>query len=274
MSRRNYDDEDFIPWYRRVTPTWLGLSIEARGALVSVAMHLNRATGALPLRKGLASLAVLLNVPWEKLEPAIAELIAEEKLGWDGARFVLFDPEHENRRRRTSADRMRDLRAKAKLPDSQPPSGNVTPSDACDVRDEHKTDVTGVTPPLSVSSVSSDLSSQRGEPERGPPDWFVEVVDGVCMDTGERFAAPEAWLRYSGHRATKGIAVNAQDARYWLGTVMVPEARKERRAESDRRLNQQRRDGPPERPKQSREEARREAQEFAAHLAARNKGAA
>lgn len=94
------------------------------------------------------------------------------------------------------------------------------------------------------------------------------------MDTGEKFAVPEAWIRYSGHRATKGLPVNERDARYWLGTVMVPEARKERRAESDRRLNQQRRDGPPEKPKQSREEARREAQAFAAELAARNKGAA
>ena len=94
------------------------------------------------------------------------------------------------------------------------------------------------------------------------------------MDTGERFAVPEAWLRYSNHRVTKGLPVNDRDARYWLGTVMVPEARKERRNESDRRLNQQRRDGPPEKPKPTREEARREAQAFAAQLAARNKGAA
>jgi len=198
-------------------------------------------------------------------------LWVDHEAGWSIHNF-----EKKSARATSSAERMRRLREKRGKADG----GDVT----CDVTPVTVTPNT-VTVCSSSSSSSSDLkiSSPADQinltggsvgPPAKPPEWFADLVQAICDDTGERFGVPEAWMRYSGHRATKGIAVNPQDARYWLGTVMVPEARKERRAESDRRLNQQRRDGPPEKPKQSREEARREAQEFAAQLAARNKGAA
>jgi hypothetical protein len=91
------------------------------------------------------------------------------------------------------------------------------------------------------------------------------VVERVCDDTGERFGVAEAWLRYAGHRSGKRIAMNERDAGYWLGTVMVPEARKERRAASDRAANAQRLGKPPglvehERRKLSPEEQRKQDQ--------------
>lgn len=51
----------------------------------------------------------------------------------------------------------------------------------------------------------------------------------------------DCWLRYAGHRADKGKRPEANDARYWLTTVMVPEARKEaaaaaRQRERDKRF--------------------------------------
>jgi hypothetical protein len=176
----------------------------------------------------------------------------------------------EKKTSRNSTERVRKYREKMRQP--QP---DVTPDETLSRVSETPPETGGETSPSISPSISVSVSSsQRGEPERGPPQWFADVVEAIHADTGERFAVPEAWIRYSGHRTTVGKAINPQDARYWLGTVMVPEARKERMAASDRRLNQQRRDGPPPPPKQSREEARREAQAFAAQLAARNKGAA
>lgn len=262
-----HDERKFRPWYTPDTARWLRLSLAARGLIAEL---LRKWDDRGEIRAESAEdIAILLRLSVEEITPALAECLKAGRLTWDHEAGVLRDPDFMARQRRSSAERMRDKRARdaARVTD-------VTPRDARDVTPVTDIDVTGrdVTSPL----LSSDLisSSQKGEPERGPPDWFRDIVQAVCDDTGEKFAVHEAWIRYSGHRATVGKAINPQDARYWLGTVMVPEARKERRNESDRRLNQQRRDGPHERPKQSREEARREAQEFAAQLAARNKGAA
>lgn len=52
------------------------------------------------------------------------------------------------------------------------------------------------------------------------------------MNTGVILPVAEAWLRYDGHRAGKGIAPTTKDAQYWLTTVMVPEARELLRRES------------------------------------------
>lgn len=271
----SHDDRKFRPWYTPDTARWLRLSLAARGLIAEL---LRKWDDRGEIRAESAEdIAILLRLSLSEVEPALDECIKAGRLQWDGTGGVLRDPDFPARMRRSSAERMRDKRRR----DAERAAGvtDVTPRDACDVTSVTSNPVTGrdVTSPL----LSSDLisSSREGEREREAPpdkapDWFVAVCEAVAMDTGERFAVPEAWLRYSNHRATKGMPVNDRDARYWLGTVMVPEARKERRAESDRRLNQQRRDGPPEKPKQSREEARREAQEFAAQLAARNKGAA
>jgi hypothetical protein len=244
MSR--YDDEQFLLWFTRPTPTWLELSAAARGVAISVAMELNPRTGALTLRKGLASLAVLVRIPWETLEPALAELIAAGKLAWDGSNFSLSDPEYGERRRKTSADRMREKRERERQ--SSPPPPSCDASDACDV--------TSVTPiPCDAGDapsylISSDLISDRKIPEEipsararapdppvstGPPPWFGEAIETVEAQTGEKLRLADSWLRYSGHRTNKGLPKNQQDAVYWLTTVMVPEARKERRDESSRR---------------------------------------
>ncbi len=67
------------------------------------------------------------------------------------------------------------------------------------------------------------------------PIWFSAAIETVETQTGETLRPPDSWLRYSGHRAGKGVSMGQQDAVYWLTTVMVPESRKERRAESDKR---------------------------------------
>lgn len=134
MGARSYDDEEYLPWYRQPTPTWLELSAAARGVLVSVAMTLNHRTGEVHLRKGLPSLATLLRLPWEDLEPALSELLATGKLEWDGARFVLRDPEYLGRQRprpKTAAERMRDLRARRSRDESDA-SYERSSRDECD----------------------------------------------------------------------------------------------------------------------------------------------
>jgi hypothetical protein len=273
----SHDDRKFRPWYTPDTARWLRLSLAARGLIAEL---LRKWDDRGEIRAECEDdIAILLRLSTDEVQPALYECIKAGRLVWDREEGILRDPDFTARQRRSSAERMRDKRRR----DAERVT-DVTPRDACDVTAVTSDHVTGrdvTSPLLSSDLISSSEADQknltggpRPEPPTKPPEWFADVVEAISMDTGEKFAVPEAWIRYSGHRATKGIAVNPQDARYWLGTVMVPEARKERRAESDRRLNQQRRDGPPERPKQTREEARREAQAFAAELAARNKGAA
>ncbi len=104
--KRAYDDETFLPWYRRPSATWLELSAPARGVLVSVAMELSQKRGELTLRRGLESLAVIVRIPWPVLGPALDELIAVGKLAWDPAEAILSDPEYLDRARPTSKERV------------------------------------------------------------------------------------------------------------------------------------------------------------------------
>jgi hypothetical protein len=87
--------------------------------------------------------------------------------------------------------------------------------------------------------IPEEIPSARAKPDPGakPPDWWASVLETMAMQTGETIPAGEAWLRYAGHRASKNLPANREDALYWLTTVMVPEARKARaeaRRQSDR----------------------------------------
>lgn len=259
MTGARYESEEWLAWYRELTPTFAELTLAERGALVSIVMVLNPRTGEKPLRRGLSSLPSVLGdgVTWEDLEPALGRLIALGKLEWDGSNFVLKDPEYLVRKRKTSAERTAEWRARKR--------------DAGDTRD-----VTNVTPSHVTQTRSDQIrQDQTRDPPTGdlgaPPEWFVQTAERVIGDTGERFGIPEAWLSYAGHRRNKMIAMNANDASYWLARVMVPEARRERQAAREREDNRHRRFEPPERPKVPREQAKREAEEFAAKLAARRK---
>jgi hypothetical protein len=83
---------------------------------------------------------------------------------------------------------------------------------------------------LDLEKIPEEITSVRARPDPGgaPPDWWEAVLATLAMQTGETIAAGEAWLRYAGHRAGKGIAATREDAMYWLTTVMVPQARKDR----------------------------------------------
>ncbi len=83
-----------------------------------------------------------------------------------------------------------------------------------------------------TSTSTSDLLSRSEEPKQigsadpgQPPTWFGVALEVIAMGTGVSLPAVEAWLRYEGHRAGKGIAPTTKDAQYWLTSVMVPEAR-------------------------------------------------
>lgn len=130
---RDYDSDEFIPWYREATPTWLELSDAERGVLVSVAMELNPKTGERILRRGLSSLALVVQIPWERLEPALARLIALGKLEWDGGRFALRDPGYLERKRKTSTERVREFRARQRSAGNE---GNVSSVSGTQRREE------------------------------------------------------------------------------------------------------------------------------------------
>lgn len=180
MSR--YESEPFIPWYTTPTVGWLELSAAARGVLISVAMHMSR-DGEISLRRGLPSLAVLLRLPWEDVEPALGELVAAGKLQWDGAAFVLRDPDHAERKRPTSAERTRAWRERRSSAPPPPSSGvpsvtsrdvtgvTVTSSDvrvtACDVGDVAS----------NLISSLSDLPDRIEDPDRDPPRALPPPLD-------------------------------------------------------------------------------------------------
>lgn len=147
-------------------------------------------------------------------------------------------------------------------------------------------------------SVSVSVSSPEGEREREPPApypdigtptklpaWFSAALETVATQTGETLRPPDSWLRYSGHRAGKGRPPGQQDAVYWLTTVMVPEARKERQEaarqrERDAKFDRQRA-GPGtttetlvDTPEEQAERAERLRRQAAERKAARERGAA
>ncbi len=285
MSR--YDDEPFLLWFTRPTPTWLDLSAEARGVAISVAMEIGLGkSGGITLRKGLRSLETLIRIPWEKLEPAIAELVAAGKLTWDGSKFFLFDPEYAERKRKTSADRMRDLRARK--------------SDARDVTSVTAvTDTTRDAGDVTSNLISSDLIldpdqdlKSTGSAKTDPstrPSWFDDACDTVEMQTGETIDRPAAWLGYYGHRASPESAkgMSRPDALYWLTKVDVRDAKKDRQAAADKRAREAKWDRDRERqrgpapgdppPKPTAAESKAFADELARRMAerkAREKGAA
>jgi hypothetical protein len=174
MTSRSYDDEEYLPWYRQPTPTWLELSAAARGVLVSVAMTLNHRTGEVHLRKGLPSLSTLLRLPWSDLEPAIAELLAAGKLEWDEGRSALRDPEFLARQRprpKSPAERMRDLRARR--------ANDVTPRDGCDASYER-----------SSRDGCDDIRSDqiRSDPPK-PPDRRLSAGTPLAVEIVEAYQA-------------------------------------------------------------------------------------
>jgi len=214
--KRSYDEERYLPWYRRPTPTWLELSIAARGVLVSVAMELNDATGTLFLRRGLSSLATMLRVSLAELEPALAELLEAGKLKWDPDSQTLSDPEYLDRKRPTSTERVRKHRSRN--------AGNVT-----SVSDPPCNGET-VSSSLLFSSLSdSDLSLGSGSPSStDPPAWWGDACELVEQNTGVTLERGPAWLRYWGHRTKSGKRIAKPDAIYWLTSVDVKELAKAR----------------------------------------------
>ena len=289
MSR---DRGDWIPWYCEDSPGWLELSLVARGAAEGIARKMGRNRSELHLgSRGLRGLATLLRCRWEELEPALAELLSpgpngeDPRLVYDEERRVLTDPDHETRRRPSSAERVARHRATKTEPPGPP---DVTPVTVTSVTSDSVTPVTGVrvtSPLLSSDLISSPADQDHLAGQKGvgagassAPPWFDDVLEVIAMDTGERLAKGEAWLRYAGHRASKRERPERDHAIYWLTTVMVQEAKDAREEAHRRRERDEQRDRargapPPPKPRQTPEEAQRKAQQLADRLHGR-KGAA
>lgn len=69
------------------------------------------------------------------------------------------------------------------------------------------------------------------------------MLETLAMNT-EPIAEPAlAWLRYRGHRQTKGMAPTREDALYWLGGVVIPEQKAARQREAEHRKRMEPRGG-------------------------------
>lgn len=83
--------------------------------------------------------------------------------------------------------------------------------------------------PLPLPLPLSESGSREGmQGETEPPEWFIGAIATVEMATGATIEPGAAWLRYQGHRSSNGKPMSAPDARYWLTTVDVREAQKDR----------------------------------------------
>jgi hypothetical protein len=115
------------------------------------------------------------------------------------------------------------------------------------------------------------------DPANAPPSWWDGVLETVGGGTGVHLPGLESWLRYAGHRASKGWPADRGDAVHWLTTVMVKEAREKRdkdRQQRDRDAKWDRqRSGPEPAPPPSQKQAEAMAEELRKRIAAR-KGAA
>lgn len=231
---RDYTHEDWIPWYVRDSAGWLELSLAARGAAEGIARKMGRDKEELPLgSRGLRGLSRTLGCKWEELEPALDELLRPgpdgepPRLVYDRDRNSLRDPGATHRRRPTSTKRVQSLRQRRETETDEtretvPP---VSPHPE-----------TGVTVPSNLFSSdlkSSEIPEEIPSPREGParPLWFDGVCDTVETQLpGETIDRPAAWLRYEGHRnapeSTKGMS--PADARYWLTSVDIKDARKAR----------------------------------------------
>jgi len=239
------DRGDWIPWYVDDSAGWLELSLAARGAAEGIARKMGPRRGELRLgSRGLRGLALLLGCSWEELEPALAELLSgpHPRLVLSEDQRVLIDPDHESRRRPTSADRVRRHRAKR-----AGDAGNVTSvtpvsgvqGNACDVASR-----------LLSSDLPSDLSGRSEDPQQvtareaappeplgdAPPSWWADAAATAEQTSGLRVADLGAlWLEYRSARERKGWQPSQRDAVGWLASVARSDARRTR-------------EGPPRRP--------------------------
>lgn len=123
--------------------------------------------------------------------------------------------------------------------------------------------------PASKSSIRA--REPDPEPGEGPwPAWFDGVLATLATQV-EPIADPAAaWVRYEGHRASKGEPMSGPHARYWLTTVVIAEQRKARHDERIRLEREELRNAPPPPPayvKPTAEQSRRFARELAERTA-------
>ncbi len=247
MTARDYTHDDWIPWYVRDSASWLELSLAARGAAEGIARKMGRSKEELHLgSRGLLGLARTLGCTWEELEPALQELMRHgpngetPRLIYDRERNSLRDPDAERRRRPTSTKRVQSHRAKRDGTHSAETHETVSP-----VSTQQETGA--CVPSLLISSdlisdpkIPEEIPSAREEPTDplARPEWFDAACDTVETNLpAEKIERPLAWLRYHGHRTSPESikSMSAADARYWLTSVDIPDARKARQAAAEKR---------------------------------------
>lgn len=189
----------------------------------------------------------------------------------DGGFLVLRWAEQGNPTKATiqadrEAARARMRRSRGGIPaaapvDATPPESNPQSQ----VRGDVRPNFARSSPDVPTSTSTSDLKISRSDlPDRSPtpsvtadrPAFFDQAADTVEATTGTKVDRPAAWLRYSGHRTRDGKAMSQPDAVYWLTTVDVREARRDR---EDRRRHEDReraRAGPPPVVRETPEQAR------------------
>lgn len=108
------------------------------------------------------------------------------------------------------------------------------------------------------------------EASGGMPPWWLTACDVVEMASGIELNRPLSWLRYSGHRDANAKPMGQSDAQYWLTSVDVADARKEREreraAKDNYAANRERRFTGPEKRVDTKEERAAETQRMVQYL--------
>lgn len=244
-----WGDEPYVRIYRRDTVDLVAMGWEARACLWELLRHADR-SGTIELGKhGLRGLAATIHMPLDVVEQAIPILVTDGciRLGDDRIAIPNYIPAQEANR--SDAARKRDERERKRQQ-----TIDVTSRDTASRSDVEETDGTsrpvhGDEPPrdqshemslcavqcsaVQDSAVHTHARATDGQANAGdntdPPGWFLAAVATVEMGTEPIADKRLSWIRYSGHRKSKGKAMSQADAQQWLVTVDVKEAREARR---------------------------------------------
>lgn len=174
-------------------------------------------------------------------------------------------------------------------------SSSLSGSGSADHRSEDPTSTPRATPENDQTQTPASSSSSTvvrpfaevPDPSGPTPPWWSDVLRTVAETPGgATLPNGMAWIRYAGHRAGKRLPATREDALYWLGTVMVPEAHETRRRETHQRERDAKYDAARDRakggpappltvdPKQAQRDAEAFAKRIAERKAREGKGAA
>lgn len=241
-------DEPYVRIYRRDTVDLVAMGWEARACLWELLRHVDRSGTAELGKHGARGLAALLHMPVDVVERVLPILeadgcirIADDRIFVPNYLAAQEAPKSDAARKREERERKRETSDAVTKGDAQSRNRDAESRDVQAVRTDrdssHEMSLLPSVhclpslPSVHVPPAHAEDGQQRGDGDsREIPQWFLDAVAVVEAEVngGLKLDQAAAWLRYSGHRASKGKAMSKSDAQQFLISVDVKEAREAR----------------------------------------------